>query len=129
MKTKEIRKNLLEALEKATFVTAGFGFTDNKLDYDCKNETRLFRETWLIPPIIEALRLVDPCKTCGGTGWMYLHVFNFSKTAGLQTTIKCESCNDTGISGGLPFDPYERSREAVEKAHNMKVAIAHIDQM
>jgi hypothetical protein len=107
MKTKEIRKNLLEALEKATFVTAGFGFTDNKLDYDCKNETRLFRETWLIPPIIEALRLVDPCQNCKGTG----------NSAGLLPS--CEPCKGWGVHN-LPFDPYERSREAVEQAHERR---------
>lgn len=120
-KVKEARKEILEALQKATFATAAFGSVCTS-DYKetnriCKEETRLYRESWLIPPLVNALIAIDPCPHCKGNGKVYT---NTARMEGGTFTMSaaCDPCKGSGISGGLPFDPYELSREGVEKARS-----------
>lgn len=100
-KVKEARREIEKALKNATFVNASFGGLSkdgaetNKM---IKAQTKLFRETWIIPNLLEAIVLIDPCKVCKAA--------KFGE--------KCTACNGWRMAGGLSFDPYELVRKSLE---------------
>jgi hypothetical protein len=109
---KKAREELEKALKMATMHTARFGpFDDGSTDYGIKRDTALWRESWVLTPIIEAIRLLDPCRAphcwdgiLRDPSSVRLHAKN------------CTSCKGWGIAKGLPFEPYKLSREATEQS-------------
>ncbi len=48
-------RKLKEARKSATFEDARFGFCDPKLDAMVKEETRVYRQSWIIPQLDEVI--------------------------------------------------------------------------
>lgn len=105
---KAARISIEEALINATFAQASFS---SKVEVDAmiKEETKLFRMTWIIPNLMEAIKDIDPCPTCKGRGKAY----QGDEITG--SLVDCKPCKTTGIRGGLSFDPYALCNRMVSK--------------
>lgn len=59
MKLNQVLNDLKEARKHATFENASFCFNDEELNAKIKDATKLFRESWLIPCIDNAIEEVE----------------------------------------------------------------------
>lgn len=66
MKVREIEKLLNEALEAAKMENCHFGFNTVSNEYTERivEDTKLYRETWIIHPLRRALKLLEAGSSC-----------------------------------------------------------------
>jgi hypothetical protein len=71
VKAKEIIRHLESAERAATFKTAHFAFDNDARNEEIKEATRIYRESWILPDLDHAIRLLAPaaregqCSYCG----------------------------------------------------------------
>jgi len=60
-----------EARKAATFETASFHFDNEEKNKETKEATRIYRESWILPQLDHALRLLEPGKHTAECGYCW----------------------------------------------------------